>query len=168
MPSVRYSPKQQLEIFDYLILTLRKAKSILWILKYFFSIHRGRAMKKINSINYGHKIISSASICLIVVPVICYFLWSLTKQEQFQLFAIASLVLGFLILLFLFVLLKIELYQDKKIAEYFKANEKTRVALKNGFYECQTCGNTRIQQEQKSCIICGTKFKDWSDDDGSK
>lgn len=118
-----------MEPFDYLILTLKKAKSILCILKYFISIQRGRVMKKINSINYGHKIISSALICLIVVPAICYFLWSITMQEQFQLFATASLVLGFTILLFLFVLLKIELYQDKKIAEYYKANEKTRVAL---------------------------------------
>ncbi len=121
-------------------------------------------MKKINSINYGHKIISGAAICLIAIPAICCFLWSFTKQAQFQLFAKISLILGFMILLYLFVLLKIELFQDKKLEEYFKVNKKTRVALRNGLYECQNCGNTRVKSEQKSCIVCGTNFKNWSDD----
>ncbi|MEA4889036.1 MAG: class I SAM-dependent methyltransferase [Clostridiaceae bacterium] len=116
-------------------------------------------MKKINSISYGHKISSSAAICLIVVPAICYLLWSITKQAQFQLLAKVSLVLGFMILLFLFILLKIELYQDKKTNKYFKANTKIRLPLKNGLFECQTCGNNQVKPEQKSCTVCGTTFK---------
>ncbi|MBE5965363.1 MAG: hypothetical protein E7255_00030 [Lachnospiraceae bacterium] len=125
-------------------------------------------MKKINSIGYGHKIICSAAVCLIALPIICYLLLSITKQAQFQLFAKASLVLGIMILLFLIVLLKIELYQDKKIDEHFKANTKIRLPLKNGLFECQTCGNNQVKTEQRSCIICGTNFENWSEDDGNK
>lgn len=125
-------------------------------------------MKKINSINYGHKIIIGIVICMIVVPAICYLLWAITKQEQFQLFSKVSLVLGFMILLFLFVMLKIEFSQDKKINEYFKANKKIRLPLKNGFFECQACGNNQVKPEQKNCIVCGTNFRNWSEDDGNK
>ncbi len=125
-------------------------------------------MKKINSIGYGHKILWGAAICLIFVPVIDCFIWFMTKQVQFQLLAKLSLVLGFIALLFLFVLLKIELYQDKKLDEYHKANSKSREPLKNGLFECQTCGNNQVKPQQRSCIVCGTTFKNWSEDDGKK
>lgn len=125
-------------------------------------------MKKINSIGYGHRIISVAAICLIVVPAICYLLLSITKQAQFQLFAKASLAVGFMILLILFVLLKIEFYQDKKIDEFYKANTKIRLPLKSGLFECQTCGNNQIKPEQKYCPGCGITFRNWSEDNGNK
>lgn len=125
-------------------------------------------MKKINSIGYGHKILCGAVICLIVAPVICYFLLIMTKLAQLQLLAKLSAVLGLIILLFLFVLLKIELYQDKKMDEYHKANSQSHLPLKNGLFECQTCGNNQVKPEQRSCIVCGTNFKNWSEDDGNK
>ncbi len=125
-------------------------------------------MKKINSIGYGHRIICGAAICFIVVPVICYLLLILTERVQFQLLAKVSLVLGFIILLFLFALLKIELYQDKKMDEYYKANSHSRLTLKNGLFECQTCGNNQVKPEQRSCMVCGTNFKNWGEDDGNK
>lgn len=124
-------------------------------------------MKKINSIGYGHKIIDSAAICLFAVP-ICYFFWLITKQAQFQLFAKISLVLGLIILLFLYVLLKIELSQDKKTDQYFITNANTRLPLKNGLFECQTCGNNQVKPEQKSCTVCGTAFRNWSEDGGNR
>lgn len=125
-------------------------------------------MKKINSIGYGHRIIGSAAICLFVLPSICYFLWLITKQAQFQLLAKVSLVSGFIILLFLFVLLRIELYQDKITNKYFKAHTKIRLPLKNGLFECQTCGNNQVKPEQKSCTVCGTIFNNWSEYDGNR
>ncbi len=125
-------------------------------------------MKKINSIGYGHKIVRSAVICLIIIPSISYFLWKMTNQIQFQLVTKASLILGVIILLFLFVLLKIELYQDKKMDEYYWANSQSRLPLKNGLFECQTCGNNQVKPRQKSCIVCGTNFKNWSEDDENK
>lgn len=124
-------------------------------------------MKKINSIGYGHKILRSTVICLIYIPSISYFFWQMTYNIQFLLVAKVSLVLGIIILLFLFVLLKIELYQDKKMDEYYRANAQSRLPLKNGLFECQTCGNTQVKPRQKSCIVCGTNFKNWSEDDGN-
>lgn len=141
--------------------------SILCIPNYSLGIHR-LDNEKINSIGYGHKIIGSAAICLIIVPTVCYLLWAITKQAQFLLLIKASLVLGFMILLFLFVLLKIEFYQDKKTNKYFKANTKIRLPLKNGLFECQTCGNNQIKPEQKSCTVCGINFRNWSEDGGNK
>lgn len=125
-------------------------------------------MKKINSIGYGHKILRSALICLIIIPSISYFLWKMTNKIQFQIVSKASVILGVIILLFLFVLLKIELYQDKKLDEYYRANAQSRLPLKNGLFECQICGNIRVKSGQKSCIVCGTNFKNWSEDDGIK
>lgn len=120
-------------------------------------------MRKINSIGYGHKIINSAAILLIVVPAVCYLLSAVTKQLQFHLLAKISVALGFLVLLFLFVLLKVELFQDKKINECFKANRHIRILLKNGLYECQACGNNQVKQEEKSCKVCGMNFSNWSE-----
>lgn len=125
-------------------------------------------MKKINSNGYGHKIISGAAIFLIVIPALCNFFYTITKLSQFQLFVKISLTLGTLILLFLFILLKIEFLQDKKIDEYFMENKKIRLPLKNGLFECQVCGNNQIKPVQKCCIICGTTFMNWSEDDGNK
>lgn len=125
-------------------------------------------MKKINSNGYGFKVISGASIFLFVIPTICYLLYSITKQSQFQLIIKISLALGSMILLFLFILLKIEFFQDKKIDEYYMANKKSRLSLKNGLFECQICGNNQVKPEQKSCIICGTNFRNWSEDDGNE
>jgi uncharacterized paraquat-inducible protein A len=76
--------------------------------------------------------------------------------------------IGLIILLFLFLLLKIELSQDKRINDYYKANSQFRLPLKNGLYECQTCGNNQVKAEHKSCIICSTNFKNRSEYDGNK
>lgn len=116
-------------------------------------------MKKINSIDYGHKIVCSAAIFLLILPAICCILRTITKLSTFLLLAKVSLVLGLLILLFLFILLKLELYQDKKIAAYFKANSKRRLPLNNGLFECQNCGYNQVTPLQKSCMICGITFE---------
>ena len=125
-------------------------------------------MKKINSNGYGLKVISGAAIFLIVIPAICYLFYTITELSQFQLFVKISLAFGSIILLFLFISLKIEFSQDKKIDEYFMENKKSRLPLKNGLFECQVCGNNQIKPEQKCCIICGTNFRNWSEDDGNK
>ena len=124
-------------------------------------------MKKINSNSYGDKIICSAVICLFVVPTIFHLFWVMTKQVVFNLLAKVFPVLGLMILLFLFVLLKIGLYQDKKMDEYYKTNSQFRLPLKNGLFECQTCGNNQVKVEQRSCFVCGANFKNWSEDDGN-
>ncbi len=125
-------------------------------------------MKKINSIGYGHKLLHGAIIFLIVVPSISCLLGKVANQLQLQSVTKASLILGVIIVLFLFVLLKVELYQDKKMDGYYRANSQSRLPLKNGLFECQACGNNRVKAGQKSCVVCGTNFINWSEDDGNK
>lgn len=125
-------------------------------------------MRKINSNGYGQKIIGCAAICLIVVPAICCFLCLVTKLAQFQFIAKVSLALGVVILLFLFVLLKVEFHQDKKLNQYYHANVEIRLPLKNGFFECQNCGNRQVKPEQKSCAVCGINFRNWSENNPDK
>ena len=124
-------------------------------------------MKKINSIGYGHKIILSAAILLVIVPVICYLLIAITKKPQFLLYSKISFVSGLMILLLLFVLLQIEFFQDRKIDAYFEANRYMQLALRNGLYECQACGNNQVKREQKSCNICGANFRNWGEHNGN-
>ncbi len=125
-------------------------------------------MKKINSIGYGHKILCGAGVCLIILPVIFHLLSAMTGQMQLQLLAKGFLVLGSILLLFLFLLLRIEFYQDKKIDQYYSANSRSRLPLKSGLFECQTCGNNQVKPEQRSCAVCGINFKNWSEDDGNR
>ena len=115
-------------------------------------------MKKINSIGYGHRILGAAAIFLIVIPA-CLFALSKMLLIRFLPFAEVSLAFGFGILLFLLILLKIELFQDKKKARYFEAHRHTKLALKNGLYECQACGNQQVRPEHKTCAVCGVTFQ---------
>lgn len=115
-------------------------------------------IKKINSIGYGHKIIAISAIFLVVIPGISYLLSYLFKVDGLVLISKVSIVIGLLILLFLFLLLKIEFYQDKKLERYFEKNKNTRLLLHNDLYECQACGNRKVKQEQKRCDICGSYF----------
>lgn len=116
-------------------------------------------MKKINSIGYGHKIIAIAAAFLIVIPGISYLLSYLLKVDGLLFISKISVAIGLLILLFLFLLLKVEFYQDKKLERYFENNKNTRLLLHNGLYECQACGNREVKQEQERCDICGACFK---------
>lgn len=116
-------------------------------------------MKKINSVGYGHKIIGAAVVFLVLIPAVTWLLSSITKQIAFLLFAKISLALGFAVLLFLLILLKIEFFQDKRIAKYFEANKNIKLRLKNGLCECQTCGNKQVKPEHKNCNVCGATFK---------
>lgn len=76
----------------------------------------------------------------------------------FGLLAKGSFALGLAVFLFLFILLRIELFQDKKRARYFEARKHTKLPLKSGLYECQACGNRQVGPEDKTCGVCGTTF----------
>lgn len=116
-------------------------------------------MRKINSIGYGHKIIGTASSFLVVIPVCSHLVSTFTSKAAFLLLSRISMLLGAFILLLLFGLLKIELFQDKKMNKYFESNKKTILALQNGLYECQSCGNRQVKLEHKNCYYCGVYFK---------
>ena len=113
-------------------------------------------MKKINSIGYGGKVILVGIICAFIIPMSISvifkndsMLWNISK---------ISFGIGVLILVLFFVLLKIELYQDKKLNNHYEKNKNEKLLVGEDTYECQACGNRRIRQRDKICNICGNKF----------
>lgn len=66
------------------------------------------------------------------------------------------LVLAFFISLALFVLIKIELYQDQKLYKLYTKNRKNPITIKS-YAECQICG-TRNDMNHKYCKCCGQTF----------
>lgn len=120
-------------------------------------------MKKINSIGYGHKIIGSTSVFLVIIPAASHLISTFTNKAAFLLLSRISFVLGSLILIFLFGLLTIELRQDKRVNKYFESNKIIKLALQNGLYECQSCGSRQVKLEHKNCYDCGVYFKNWEE-----
>jgi hypothetical protein len=117
-----------------------------------------KTKNKINSIGYGHKILLAIGICLIIIPICCQVLNSLVNNIIFSILMNGSLIIGTFILVFFIVLLSIEFRQDKNIIKQYTLNKRTKMALGDGTYECQSCGNRIIKAADAYCGICGTIF----------
>ena len=115
-------------------------------------------VKKINSIGYAHKIIGLALLFLAAVPAICYLLSLIFPASLFIRLIYVSLWIGVFISLFFAGLLAIELRQDKKVNLEYANVKKQKLTLGNGKFECQSCGNRQVSDEDKRCCICGTTF----------
>lgn len=92
-------------------------------------------MKKINSIRYGHRILTLAGILLLVAPMLSGF-----------------------VILFLVGLLAVEFHQDRRIDRQYPRIQRTKMVLAGGAHECQTCGNRRLASTDAYCSVCGTTF----------
>jgi len=69
-----------------------------------------------------------------------------------------SFGVGLLISVFFAVLLAVEFHQDKVIDRNYTFLRKTKQAIGNGAYECQSCGNRRIKAVDKQCGVCSIDF----------
>ena len=90
-------------------------------------------MKKINSINWGGKVLGLIVFLDAILP-----------------------ISAFLVLL-------LELYQDKKIDQYYCLHRKGKKPLSNDSYECEQCGNREIKEADTYCKICHTHFENDQD-----
>lgn len=117
-----------------------------------------KMMKKINSIGYAHIIVRTALLFLIGIPVPLELLRRVIPCTLFLFLEKISIFIGLLVAIFLIVLLSIELRQDKVIDGIYQKNKNMRVLLRNGYYECQACGNRQIRFTHTHCPICGIKF----------
>lgn len=113
-------------------------------------------MKKINSIGYGGKVILVGILFTFNIPILIYFVPY--KCSLFNIISKISFLIGILILLLFFIWLKIELYQDKKMNEYFANNKNTISSIGENKFECPTCGNRLVKPSDKWCSVCGVKF----------
>lgn len=92
-----------------------------------YDVRRGN-MKKINSIDYGGKVIGIGLIFLIAFPAALYFLDNVTDVSINRVIMHVSVGIGIAIEVAFFVRLSIELHQDKIINRFYQANpasEKT-------------------------------------------
>lgn len=115
-------------------------------------------MKKINSIGYAHKIIGVALFFLVIAPLVLYFLWSVIPLSLFYFLGKISFSIGLFISACFIVMLSIEFWQDKKIDKAYQKTKNSRLILKSGHYECQSCGSRQVSDTDKYCPTCGIQF----------
>lgn len=118
-----------------------------------------RNMKKINSNKYGGTVIGFGLILLVPIPLIFKMLVIISKLKLFELYEWISFMIGILILLLFTIWLFIEFLQDNYWNQYYANHKNERLKLSNGGYECQSCGNRNIKENDKNCNVCGMKFR---------
>ena len=114
---------------------------------------------KINSIDYGGKVIGIGLIFMLLIPGLLLLFYKILVYEFLNIIAKVSFVIGLLVLLSFSCLLMIELRQDKKIDQYYSKHRNVKVPIVDGNYECGACGNRRIKINSSSCDVCGVSFE---------
>lgn len=120
----------------------------------------GETMKKINSINYGGKIISIGLIIMLVIPGLLMLINIILNDDTISLISKMLFWVGAFILICFTVHLFIELYQDKKIDKYYSKHKNVKIKLNDGRYECGACGSRNIGLNDKFCNTCGCKYEE--------
>ncbi len=115
-------------------------------------------MKKINSINYGGKIISIGLIIMFVVPGMLMLINTILDYDAIWLILRLLFIIGALILICFIVHLFIELHQDKKIDKYYSKHRNVKIILNDGKCECGACGSRNIGPNDEFCNTCGCKY----------
>lgn len=116
-------------------------------------------MKKMNSINYGGKVIVVGLIIMLLIPSILLWLYTFWRCKCIVILAGVLFVIGMGILIGFAVLLFIELRQDKRIDKYYSEHKNVKIKLDNGKYECGVCGNRAIRADSLYCNMCGCKYE---------
>ena len=120
-------------------------------------------MKKINSINYGGKIISVGLMIMFVIPGMLMLINTILDYGVILLISRLLFLVGAFILICFTVHLFIELYQDKKIDKYYSKHKNVKIKLSDGKYECGACGSRNIGSNDDFCNTCGCKYEDTED-----
>lgn len=116
-------------------------------------------MKKINSINYGGKVLGIGLIFMVPIPSLLLCINHIVEGLDIAIFAYISLGIGILICLLFMCFLVIELKQDKRIEQYYCKHRNVKIEIGTGKYECSACGNRLITFESTYCNMCGGKFE---------
>ena len=116
-------------------------------------------MKKINSIWFGTKILAAAGILILVIPAFLYLIdLFLIRYNMLKHIMKVSLAIGVAILMVFSIILIIELSQDKKINRMYNKVKYRKIEFSKNAYECQHCGNQKVQESDLYCKVCGIKF----------
>ena len=131
----------------------KREKNITWFKK------RVDVMKKINSINYGGKIIGTGLIIGLLIPGILLFINRFVRNYGIAVLAMILVAVGTLITVGFFVHLCVELKQDRKINQYYSEHKNVKMKLADGTYECGACGNRIVYKDSSVCNACGCRFE---------
>jgi uncharacterized paraquat-inducible protein A len=66
-----------------------------------------------------------------------------------------SFVVGAFVFIVFLVLIVVEQIQDHYYDVRYQKQRSQKVALANGYYECQYCGNQKVRENDESCNVCG-------------
>lgn len=117
-------------------------------------------MKKINSNDYGYKVIGIGLVFAIIIPIIIKLLYFLFRYEVLNTLMWCSVGIGSVILIGFFIYLGIELQQDKRLDQYYNDHRYSKIQIEHSNFECASCGNRNVRKQDKSCAICGVLFKE--------
>ena len=120
-------------------------------------------MKKINSINWGGKVLGLIVFLDAILPLIAFLLSKIGLRQSSSFLYKVALGVGGVVTIAAFLVLLLELYQDKKIDQYYRLHQKGKRLLSNGNYECEQCGNREVKKADTYCKICHTHFEDAKD-----
>ncbi|MDP4152288.1 MAG: hypothetical protein Q8865_02445 [Bacillota bacterium] len=99
---------------------------------------------------------AAISVFLVILPVLLHIVSTFSHAKYIVWIIKISIAIGIILFLTLFVLLKIEQRQDRKIIREYKKN--TKIRLESGYYECQTCGFNKLSKNDEYCRSCGIRF----------
>lgn len=117
-------------------------------------------MKKINSIWYGSRILAAGGVFTFVIPFTLYLVSiRIVKNDVMLILAKASIAVGLAIFLLFFIMLIIELKQDRNINLRYNKLKYQKIQISVGVYECQHCGNQKVKKNDSFCKICDVKFR---------
>lgn len=120
-------------------------------------------MKKINSINYGGKIIGVGFMIMFVIPGMLMLINTILNSDVILVLSRLSFLIGAVILICFTVHLLIELRQDKKIDKYYSKHRNVKIKINDGKYECGACGSRNIGLSDAFCNTCGCKYEQAED-----
>jgi ribosomal protein L32 len=69
-----------------------------------------------------------------------------------------SLGVGASIFIVFLVLIVVEQIQAHYYDVRYQKQRSQKMLLANGYYECQSCGNQKVRENDKSCNVCGREF----------
>jgi uncharacterized paraquat-inducible protein A len=99
----------------------------------------------------------------ILLPAVLYgivLLWNGAETITALLLSMikVSFIAGAFVFMVFLVLIIVEQIQDHYYDDRYQKQRSQKVLLVNGYYECQYCGNQKVQETDKSCNICGKEF----------
>ena len=118
-------------------------------------------MRKLNMNGSGIAFLRWGFFFSIGIPLPLYLIICAFGNNRFARTAMyISIAIGALIISILFLLVFIELRQDKVVDRFFAKNVNVKIKISDEYFECQSCGNKRVLKNQTYCTICGTVFKE--------